>query len=823
MQRRVMRFSLFNSSFLLLLFAAALLGQTDLIHGTLTTTGTSDVKVVCDRWPDASDMGRFASDAIRLMQASTEEQKALAVWRFVRMFSSRTDGNSPREPALGDTYIDDPVKVLNVYGAHWCDGLSRVMEVAWRALGFRAEKLYRSGHTQADVFWRDQDGIGRWHLMDLSEGWYVYNRSGRHIATPDEIAGDFSLIHRPSAGPIPRKPHYWGMANYVHAPHLPWPEHRVGIGLRPNEKYTRLWGNLSLPYQDNYGAAGKTDFEHGPYPVTFGNGTLEYSPDFQSADYRNGLWQPPVNLKSVAEDGIQPNLHPSTASLPATAIFLVQSPYIISDARVSGSFYRRTSADAIALSVSTDLGKSWKTAWQASQTGNFVLENFGIAEKFNIYKAVPAGLISPFGRYRYLLKLEIAASANIADVGVNSLTITTITQHNVFSLPQLWPGENRITVSGSVLPDTSLRITYSWQDLLGIDRKSVALVENTPYTYVINTAGEKWEDVINKEIRIEAVPRAGGGNRVLLREQQPRRLVNVTPAQAFPTQRIVGTAKPAALKTVGEYIADLSHAKNQVKALNGLILLKDKRALDAVRKVAFESIAFPNKDLAIQALYRIGGADSIPVLLEIVKKNPAVRWKYDAGNKFVELGHWYHTAAMTGHLLADAGVTAAAPLLAAVLDNIIANDDRSWEPHAGIIRALGRLGVRETAPSIRPFLNRQEDVSSMAIWALGELRDDISAAAIRKIFSKTSYPVQKMRAAEALSKLNDQESVQDLCRLLTSKDENLRAAAAEGLGRLGNKTAIPFLQEAIARETFPWVKDIAEASIKELNKPLGSL
>ena len=74
------------------------------IHHTRASTtslsGASGVKVVCDRWPDASSMSQFASDAIRLMDAKTNEEKALAVWRFVRMMSSRTDGNSPREPAL---------------------------------------------------------------------------------------------------------------------------------------------------------------------------------------------------------------------------------------------------------------------------------------------------------------------------------------------------------------------------------------------------------------------------------------------------------------------------------------------------------------------------------------------------------------------------------------------------------------------------------------------------------------------------------------------------------------------------------------------------
>lgn len=785
-------------------------------------SGASKIKVVCNRWPDGSSMSQFSTDAIRLMNAQTNEQKALAVWRFIRMWSAWTDGNVPREPALNDTYIDDPIKVLNVYGAHWCDGLARVMEVAWRALGFRAEKLYKSGHTQADVFWQDEDGQSRWHLMDVSQGWYVYDRSGRHIATPDEIATDYSLIFRPSEGFIPNAPNYSGLHNWIHAPHLDWPVHSTELGLRPNEKLVRIWGNMSLPYQDNYAAKGQTDFEHGPYPVTYGNGMLQYSSDFTSTDYIKGLWMPPNNILSIAEDGLSPNLHPSQVSHLATAIFQIESPYIIADACISGSLYRKTLSDAISLSISTDSGKSWKQVWQAGHTGRLTLNNLNIADKFDIYKTYPVGLISPFGRYRYLLKLEFSAANAISDVGVDELHITTVTQHNIFSLPQLWPGENKITVSSDIANDTSLRITYEWQDLFGSERRNIVVVENTPYYYVVNTDGMKWADIITKNITIEAVPRIGKGNYVEMREQQPATLVTFTQEQAFATQQIVGTTLPSALKTVAQYITDLNDPAKQVQALSGLIVLKDKSALEPIRKVAFESIAYPNKDLAIQALYLIGGEDSVPVLLEVVKKNPLVKWKYDSTNRLVELEHWYNISALIAQIMADAQETNAAPHLAAVLNSIIQNDDRWWEPHAGIIRSLGRLGVSEVSVSIRPFLNRHEDVSTIAIWALGELGDYASAEAIKDIFLRTSYPVRKISAVEALGKLKYQGIFQNLCTLLGSSDEDMRAAAAEALGRLGNKSAAPYLQDLINKEIYPWVKKIAESSLAALYKTVAA-
>lgn len=781
-------------------------------------SGALHVRVVCDRWPDPSNLHRFSLDAIRLMEARTNEEKALAVWRFIRMFSARTDGRNPREPALRNNYIDDPVKVLTVYGAHWCDGLARVMEAAWRALGFRAEKLYRSGHTQANVHWEDEDGISRWHLMDVSEGWYVYDRTGRHIASPDEIATDYSLIFRPSNGPVPGAAHYWGIHNWVHAPHIAWPKHSGELNLRPGEKSTRLWGNLGLPYQDNFAAKGKKDFEHGPYPVTYGNGMLQYAPDLASAACKNGLPIPPENVRVREEDGLSPNIHPAVAASTSSVIFPIESPFIISDAWVSGRFRRRNDSDRLTLSISTDTGKSWKEVWRADQTGDLVLDRLPIAEKFNIYKAVPARLVSPFGRYGYLLKAEFFASGDVTAVGLHEIEITTVTQHNIFALPQLWPGNNQITVHGEIGADTSLRITYAWKDRAG-DHQKVAIAETTPFTYRIHADGTKWEDVITTSLTLEAIPRIGKGSHVIAKRGDAGTAPRLAAGAAFDTRKIVGSRVPAPLKTAAQYIADLGVPAEQNRALNGLILLKDPSSLDSVKRLAFESTSFPTKELAIQALYRIGGERSIPFLMEILQKSPAVRWKTDAGNKFVELEHWYTVASLIGQIMAEADIPAAAPHLCAVLDNILANNNQSWEPHAGIIRALGRLKDETSAAAIRPFLNRNADVSATAIWALGELRDHASAAAIKDIYARSDYAVQRMRAIEALAKLGRQDIFPELCTLLEHPDENMRAAAVEAMGKLENRAAIPYLEKLVVTETFPWIKAMAVDSLSTLAEP----
>ncbi len=147
----------------------------------------ANVKVVNDRWPDPSRLATFAADSVRILGAATQEEKALAVVRMVRIFTSRTDGNDPDEPATGNRHITDGLRILNVYGAHWCDGLVRAFEQSYRAIGGRAEKLYIMTHTQADAYWTDLDGIGRWHLFDVSRGFFARDRTGKHIASPLEL------------------------------------------------------------------------------------------------------------------------------------------------------------------------------------------------------------------------------------------------------------------------------------------------------------------------------------------------------------------------------------------------------------------------------------------------------------------------------------------------------------------------------------------------------------------------------------------------------------------------------------------------------------
>lgn len=778
--------------------------------------GASNISVTCDRWPKASSLEAFARDAVRITGAQTSEEKALAIFRFIRMWTSATDGHVPREPALGDNYIDDPLKVLNVYGAHHCDGLSRIMEVAWRALGFRAEKLYRSGHTQANIFYEDEDGTFRGHLFDVSRGWYVYDRSGKHIATPDEIASDFSLVLMPSKGPIPSRPHYRGMWNWVHAPHVEWPTYSPGLSLRKGEKLILYWSNFNSPYQDNFRKKGKKDFEHGPYSVNYGNAVLVYRPELGTDSWHNGASHVSSHMIQGHDGTEQVLIHPGSTDKTAEVVWTIKSPYIIADAWIDAQIFRKRRQDKLTLAISTDGGSTWEETWQAKELGDIKLRQMSICKRFDLYNPPSCIPVTPFGRYEYKIKIKMRADQEPEGVGIRDIQFTTVLQHNIFALPQLWPGKNIITVNGTLDNETSLLVTYLWSDQMGKSQKNVASVEDTPFEYPIFTAGRTWKDVQCRSLTIEATANRKVGNEVVIREKRLKSASNLSVLQAFGTDEIVGRKKTSPLKTAREYIELLGDPRSRVEALKGLMVLRDPASFERVKDIAFQSIRFPDKDLAVQALHLIDPERSVPVYLSILKMDPRVCWKEDPNNRFVKLEHWYNISALIGHIMAQNAETQAVPHLCMVLRNVVYNDDAWWEPHASIIRSLGRLGEASAASVIRPFLHRNIDAVAQAVWALGEIGDRKSLSKIKELFHQSNYPVIKTNGAIALGKLGDRDIVPNLYKVLQHRDENYRAAGAEALGYVGNKKSVFHLKKMVQQEPFPWVRDKALASLKML-------
>jgi len=717
-----------------------------------------NVKVVCDRWPDASGLRQFALDAVRLAAAKTEPEQALAVFRWMRRVTMFTNGTAPSE--RGNAVLDE-LKILNVYGAHWCDGRALCMENLWRSLGGRAYKLYvPEGYTMALVHWTDADGVGRWHQVHASRGWYVYDRPGKLVAGPDDIGADFSLMFRPSRTGIPRTGHPPRPWNWIAVGHRAMSSHDTSLDLRRGESYARLWGNEGLPACDNIGKEQYDDGEHGPYPITYGNGRL-------------------VSRLDPAAPGLITNQGDAFQ-----VDWPVRLPHVLADAWLEGAL-----PEGLTARLSFD-GQSWSDVG-GPRGGRLEL---GRAAK---------GPASVVGRYKYVLRLSWKSKKR-PEESKELPALVNVVQQNLFALPQLWPGKNRITVTADQVPaGTALRVTYEWDDAGGKGKRSVAVVEQPPYSYEIAAGGARWTDVVCRKLTVEAVAASGQGNRVEVREPQAQ----FEPRPPEPaTDDIVGDKKPPALRKTAEYLAELKDPARRVEALDALMVLGDPAAADALTELLYSE-----ENLEVQVRGRVAQAvfHSLPAkaafarLLPVVRREDQVKWAAASGGE-----NWRSVASLVAHLAATANCREAIPDLVAAYKRGVGMWNRPT-----FLRAFGRLKAAQAVPLCVEALRQPSDVSASAAWALGELGD---ASAAPRIVENVEGRLGLVRheailyaeSAAALGKLKagSPEALKLLEKLLAHADEEVRGEAARALGMVGGARHAALLESAAEKEAFPWVK-----------------
>jgi len=784
----------------------------------------TDVWVSCDRWPDGSDARRFGLDAIRLSRAQTEHEKALAVYRWVRrwMIYNNSSGSSIERlnpGPVGHAVVHQADKLLNVYGVHWCGGQARAVEQVWRALGYRAEKVVRGSHTIVGLHYRDDDGVERWHGLDVSHSNVAWHDSYRRLLSLDELStqwyAGYSQYGLPGNG------------------HLYFNDHRMELHLRHGERLERLWGNVGKPYQDNAargpGMAKRVpDSERGPYlPFTYGNGVWRYAPDLGRSGWEKGLAEPAVNMGPG-------RLQAAEAGKAAAAVWRFRTPYIISDASVRLRLLRRTAADRVRLLFSSDEGKSWNAIWQAPETlvGNReiivpICPKFEVSEKG---PKPPAGLQSPFGRYAYQLKLELTAARNAEDCRVEEIEFENTVQLNIYSLPQLHPGNNTITVRGRIDPGAALRITYVWDDGAEKERRHVALVEKTPYTYEIAATGSRWEDIVCRSITIEAVEAVDSGNRA-----EPSGSIPIQarapdlPSVEKTMGRWNGQPLKDQLPKIDEVLAAVGNRQKFKRIVRGAVMMADPRMFEAFKVMAYQESSPNDKLLAFVGMYRADPEKARAVLLDILGDREGRRTTWSKGKDQKDLGwgrelSWCEGGTVIGYIAAEAGWSEFLPGLLEVLESDQCKS--GWGPRYGTVRVIGRLGIGnpEAARAIREILEQKRgkehgDTLIVAALAAGILGDKGCIPALRRHLDGEYWPL-KHNAALSLSRMGARGIVPRMLDWLDAPfDENFRAYAAEALGHLRAGEALPKLREALEREPVPWVRQKLEEALVIIDRP----
>jgi hypothetical protein len=780
----------------------------------------NEVWVSNDRWPDGSDARRFGLDAVRLSKARTDHEKALAVYRWVRrwMIYNNKKGCSTERlnpDATGRPWVNQADKLLNGYGVHWCGGQSRVVEQVWRALGYRAEKVARGGHTIVGMHYTDYDGIARWHGLDVSHSALAWHDSYQRLLSLDELSSQWYAFY-----------YQYGLPGNGH---LYFNDHRMELSFRRGETLKRLWGNVGKPYQDNAARKGMAQkvpaSERGPYfPFTYGNGIWRYGPDLSQPGWEKGLASPLVNMVSK-------KLQPAKTDIPATAVWHFRTPYIISDAVVRLKVFRKTIQEKISLLLSLDNGQTWKTIWECPE--NVLGEKeikVPICDKFEVSEKGPAPPVdfnSPFGRYTYRLKLELISAGQPEDCRVEAIDFENMVQLNLYSLPQLQPGKNKISIRGKIEKNEALRVTYVWDDPAGNDRRNVTHVEEVPYTYEIVAGGMKWEDCISKSVTIEAVAGTGQGNHTVIKEKPSKYKVLQTLSPVEETMgRWNGQPLEKDLPKLKDVLAAIRDPKRFKRIMRGAVMLADPRTFEAFKEIAYRELNFNNKLLAFVGMYRSDPNKARAVLLDILsdQKGSRVVWSKGKDKKDIGWGRelsWCVGGTLIGYIAAEAQWKEFLPGLVEVLAN--KECAPGWGPRYGTVRVIGQLGAGNAAAAeaIRKVLEhkyRKEhgDTLIAAALAAGQIGDTGAISALRIHLDRDYWPL-KHNAALSLSQLGDASIVSRMQEWLTASfDENFRGYAAEALGNIGDQNSIHSLEQALGIEPFPWVRLKIEAALKKL-------
>ncbi len=457
--------------------------------------------------------------------------------------------------------VIDPVKLLNVYGEGWCDTRSRLFHALCTGAGLKSETV-SVFDPKVRVWYRDNDGQERWHFFDPFRSWYVYTRDRSRIASYEDIVAEPALLASPSKTSIPYSDDpvsnrtmmfmddgtIYPMRSHSSFKYLPRDYHSMDISLRkgaqlrlnwkPEGKYydiyeyfdsrlkctngphSHIWGQPgtehttftatgetvtdpeSWPWVKNYYLpCGNTNCLFHNRPVKwYGNGHLTYEPDLgRLENFRDGLysWGSFRNIVAGGSKAGEPRIRPDRPGEEAWLTFRIDTPYVIADAAIEARFLRADPSDVCTMEISADKGDTWREVWKSTQAGaETVAVNIGRQPWTN-------NQISAVGQYSYLVRIAMKAS-NPARTGLDRLKITNDLHLNMFTLPMLQPGRNRMRFSAAGRePGDRMRATFCWDDLAGKEQKDVREFSGLKDRWTIRTHAQAPDDITMRYLLLE--------------------------------------------------------------------------------------------------------------------------------------------------------------------------------------------------------------------------------------------------------------------------------------------------------------------------------
>ncbi len=412
---------------------------------------------------------------------------------------------------------------LNVFGWALCGSQASMNAAIIKTMGLspRTISIASGGHTYMEVNYN-----GKWHAIDTMCTYYVYDRGNpRSLACEADVKADHTLVMNavaegracPGFLLCGDTPDYFatgadtwqvkatpGDTPTIFSTNM---DIRMGEALkRTCESWLNQWPSTSttppyhheaandwkdtvnLPYWEPYAMNTAQNATIGiTYSMTYrrwANGTISLAPDFRSAGYQASLLSS-TNIATFNDDGLTPDLHAAVAGSLANAVFKIATPFYITDATVSGTFFKNAASDINRVYVSTD-GTTFTKVWDNAAVGTTQLTNLDLRTQV-------------YNTYAIWIKVELQATTAKTDAGVSNLVITPTFEHNKGGMAYLDKGVNHITVTCDNPQDlasgAALHVTYKWKEYDGanwtIDRSYDAYVNSSPATFTVTTGGTK--------------------------------------------------------------------------------------------------------------------------------------------------------------------------------------------------------------------------------------------------------------------------------------------------------------------------------------------
>jgi hypothetical protein len=405
------------------------------IHDTQVFADEALVNVVLanHRWPDCTTNRTTIQDIFRIEGAKSDQDKALALWKWFRLLVSATgggymcEGEAPGHEAI----VQEPHKILTVYGHHQCDGMSWSMVPLWRAAGYLAYDECHLGHTIASLRYRDEDGQFRFHDLDPQRRYIHWDSRHNRIGT-------WSM-------PL--------MRGLVHR-HLTAPQqaHTLRTSLRIGETIERKWNGdgfvivagkmapeIVLGDADKSWYGFKPGRRDGVYAVA-GQENQTFEVDTTPEHFAEALFPGSNNFACSRGASGAALLHPKKEGATAEFIYRIASPYIAVEGSCEATLAKGDPSDVCRLSLSRD-GVRWQTILDKKKIGE---------EKVTIdlgRAARAKGRPHVYTAYTFFVKVELSSAHDARSVGIRGLKVAAFRELNKRTLPNLLPGDNVLRIS----------------------------------------------------------------------------------------------------------------------------------------------------------------------------------------------------------------------------------------------------------------------------------------------------------------------------------------------------------------------------------------